>query len=161
MIALVAALALVGDPSVKPWPIGPGPAYRPSAGRVVATDACPRGGTFAVHLELFAERQVVVVPGGIGACSDPVRTRTPTGVVEVAAGAQRTVGDVFRVWGRPLGSHRLLSFRSALPVRAYVNGRAVAGPVSAIPLTKGAQIVLEIGGYVPPHRSFLFPEGSP
>jgi hypothetical protein len=157
VIELVAALALAGDPSVRPWPVGPGPAYRPPAGPV-QTALCPVGGTFAVHLELFAERKVVIVPAGIGACSDPVRTRTPTGIVEVAGGKRRTVGDLFRVWGQALGAHRLASFRSASPVRAYVNGRAVAGPVSAVPLTKNAQIVLEIGGYVPPHRTFLFPE---
>jgi hypothetical protein len=26
-----------------------------------------------------------------------------------------------------------------------------------VPLTDEAQIVVEIGGYVPPHRSYLFP----
>lgn len=160
MIALIAALALAGDPSIKPWPIGPGAAYRPAAGRVVATDGCPPGGTFAVHLELFAERMAVVVPAGIGACSDPVRTRTPTGIVEVSSGPPKTVGDLFRVWGQPLGSHRLASFASTSAVRAYVNGRPVAGPVGTVPLTAGAEIVLEIGGYVPPHRFFLFPKGS-
>jgi hypothetical protein len=159
VIALVAALALAGDPSVKPWPIGPGPAYVPSAGRV-ETGKCPAAGTFAVHVELFAGQKVVVVPSGIGACSDPVRTRTPTGVVEVSAGKRRTVGDLFRVWGEPLGARTLASFRGS-PVRVYVNGRAVNGPASAVPLTPGAEIVLEIGGYVPPHRFFLFPKGTP
>ena len=159
MIALIAALALAADPSVKPWPIGPGATYRPSAGRVFA-DACPPDGTFSVHVELFAKQNAVVVPSGIGACSDPVRTRTPTGIVEVSSGKQRTVGDLFRVWGRPLGKHRLASFSSRSPVRAYVNGRRVVGPVSAVPLTSGAEIVLEIAGYVPPHRFFLFPKGS-
>ena len=158
MIALIAALALGGDPSVKPWPIGPSAAYRPSAGRVT-TDLCTPGG-FAVHLEIFAGRNAVVIPAGIGSCSDRVRTRTPTGVVEVSSGSRQTVGDLFRVWGRPLGSHRLVSFSSRSPVRAYVNGRAVVGAVSAVPLTAGAEIVLEIGGYVPPHRFFLFPKRS-
>jgi hypothetical protein len=112
-----------------------------------------------VHVELFAHRNAVVIPAGIGACEDPVRTRTPTGVVEVAGGTPRTVGAIFRVWGEPLGEHRLVSFRSPSVVRAYLNGRRAAGPPASIPLTPGAEIVLEIGGYVPPHRFFLFPKG--
>ena len=159
MIALLAAFALVVDPSVKPVPIGPTAAYRPSAGRVPATAACAPADTFRVHVELFARENAVVIPAGIGACADAVRTRTPTGVVDVAGGQRRTVGDLFRVWGEPLGEHALVSFRSASAVRAYVNGRRVAGPPSSVPLSPGAEIVLEIGGYVPPHRSFLFPKG--
>ena len=171
MIELLAALALAGagDPSVKPWPIGPGRAYRPGAaardGRPVAGHPCrPGGRRFAVHLELFAHRRVVIVPAGIGVatgCSYPARTRTPTGVVEVAAGARLDLGDLFRIWGRPLGPHRLASFRSNSPVRAYVGGRLVHRPIASVPLQPGAEIVLELGAYVPPHAFFLFPKGSP
>jgi hypothetical protein len=171
VIVLLAALALGsgGDPSVKPWPIGPGAAYRPAAavrdGRPVAGHACREGGRrFAVHVELFAHRRVVIVPAGIGvaeACSYPARTTTPTGVVEVAAGARLDLGDLFRIWGQPLGAHRLASFRSTSPLRAYVGGRLVRAPVESVPLEPGAQIVLELGAYVPPHTFFLFPKGSP
>ena len=160
MIALLAAVALAGDPSVKPVPIGPGAAYKPSPGRVVQDSTCSSAGTFRVHVELFAGRNAVVIPAGIGACSDTVRTRTPIGVFTVSTPGPRTVGDLFRVWGQPLGAHRLASFTSRSPVRAYVNGRPAAGPVTSVPLTKNAEIVLEIGGYVPPHRFFLFPKGS-
>jgi hypothetical protein len=159
VIALLAALALAVDPSVKPWPIGPTAAFRPSAGGDPFTAACPAAGTFRVHVELYADKNVVIVPAGIGACADPVRTRTPTGVVEVAVGTPHTVGELFRAWGQPLGAHRLASFRSTSAVRAYLNGRRTAGPPAAIPLRPGAEIVLEIGGYVPPHRLFLFPKG--
>ena len=151
MIELLAVLALT------PAPIGPGPAYLPSAGRPVELCAGPAG--FAVHLELFANRRAVVIPAGIGSCSDSARTRTPTGVFEVAHSGL-VLGDLFRIWGQPLTAHRLLSFRSSTPVRAYVNGRAVGGLVSSIPLRPGAEIVVEIGGYVPPHAFFLFPKGS-
>jgi hypothetical protein len=169
VIELLAAVALAGDPSVKPWPIGPGAAYRPPAaardGRPIAGHACRAGGNrFRIHLELFAHQRVVIVPAGIGVasgCSYPARTRTPTGVVEVAAGARLDLGDLFRIWGQPLGAHRLASFRSTTPVRAYVGGRAVRGPVSSIPLEPGAQIVLELGAYVAPHSFYLFPKGSP
>ncbi len=170
MIPLLAAFALGigGDPSIRPWPIGPGPAYRPVAaaldGRPVAGRACVSGGRrFQVHLELYANRRVVIVPPGIGVaagCSYPARTRTPTGVVEVTRGSRLDLGDLFRLWGQPLGAHRLASFRSTAPVRAYVGGRRVRGPVAGIRLEPGAEIVLELGGYVPPHRFFLFPKGS-
>jgi hypothetical protein len=102
---------------------------------------------------------VIVVPRGSasrGSCVCPVRL-TPTGVVEVARGTKLSVGDLFRVWGRRLGVRGLLSFHSASPVRAYVGGERFDGPPASVPLTPGAQIVLELGAYVPPHPSFLFP----
>lgn len=103
---------------------------------------------------------MVIIPSGIGragACDYPLRTRTPIGVVEVAWGARVTIGDLFRLWGQPLAQHRLASFRSPRPLRAYVGGKLVRGDVARVPLTPKAQIVIELGAYVPPHRSFLFP----
>ena len=166
MIALaLLALAIGGDPSVHPWPIGPGPRYRPPAQQL---DGGPVGSlrcgaarpVFPAHVELFVNRRVVIVPAGIGRtgrCDYTLRTRTPIGVVEVARGARATIGDLFRLWGQPLGRHRLASFKSQRPLRVYVAGRLVRGDVSRVPLTPKAQIVLELGAYVPPHRSFLFP----
>src|SRR5438045_3808060 len=79
-------------PPVYPWPIGPGPRYQPPAtnravleGKPVGGMRCASGKRFAVHIELFARRKVIVVPPGIGVarrgCSYPVRTKAPTGVV--------------------------------------------------------------------------------
>ena len=51
-------------------------------------------------------------------------------------------------------------FTSRSPLRAYVDGKLVRGPAGAIPLTPHAQIVLELGGYVPPHPFFLFAGGD-
>ena len=183
MIALAVGLALAVDPSVKPWPVGVGPGYRPPAATATVTAGASvnglrcsvNGKTFPVHVELFANRRVVAIPAGIGVarpyrttlgavdpqgCSYPVKTLTPTGIVDVAKGMRLTVGDLFRVWGQPLGPRRLGSFASREPVRAYLGGRIVRGAASSIPLTSGEEIVLEIGGYVPPHPSFLFPKGS-
>lgn len=147
MIALLAAAALT------PTPIGPGAAYRPVAGRPPVT--CSDRPVARVHVELFANGRAIVIPAGIGACSDPVRTRAPTGVVELARG-KLVLGDLFRVWSRPLDRHHLLSFSSRSPVRVYVGGRPVAA-LRSVPLTPGAEIVVELGAYVPPHSSFLFP----
>jgi hypothetical protein len=107
---------------------------------------------------------VIVVAQGIGrsrTCSYPVRTSAPTGVVEVARGARLTVGDVFLLWRQPLTRHRLASFRSRTPVRAYVAGRRFRGDASSVPLIPRAQIVIELGRYVAPHRFYLFAKGTP
>jgi hypothetical protein len=125
-----------------------------------------------MHIELFARRQVVIVPAGIGVappvthdgaairggrCSYPVRTLEPTGVVEFDPTRRPTVDDLFAVWGRRLSRSQLLSFRGHL--RAYVGGRRRLGSPGKIPLGRHAEVVLEVGGYVPPHRLFLFGPG--
>jgi hypothetical protein len=161
VIALLSALLL----TVHPWPVGPGPRYQPPAGAHSGPGlVCgPEKPSFRVHLELFAGRKVVVLPAAIGVgsgCVYPLSTVGPDGVISVARGGTLTVGDLFRVWGQPLGVHSLAGFASSTPVRAYVAGRRVTGPVAAIRLTPHAQIVLELGGYVPPHPFFLFPGGS-
>jgi hypothetical protein len=137
-----------------PTPIGPGAAYRPQAGRPII--ACASSPVAAVHVELFANRRAIVIPAGIGSCADSLRTRTPTGVVELTRRAL-VLGDMFRVWGQPLGPHRLLSFRSSEAVCSYINGRRAKVSPDSIPLKPGEEIVLELGGFVPPHTSFLFP----
>ena len=159
MIALLLAL------SVHPWPVGPGPRYQPPAGSNPAPGlVCgARAPSFRVHLELFAGRRVVIVPAGIGSgsgCTYPVSTAGPDGIVSVARGRTLTVGDLFRVWGQPLGPHSLAGFTSRTPMRAYVAGRLVHAPVASIRLAPRAQIVLELGGFVPPHPFFLFPGGG-
>ena len=160
---------IVLDPSVLPMPVGPGAAYRPAAiardGRPVGRLACgPAGRTFRVHLELFANRRVVIVPTGVGVgrtgCVYPARTHTPTGVIEVATDSKLRLADVFRIWGRRLRPRSLASFSSAAPVRAYVGGRRFVGRPADVPLTPNAQIVVELGPYVPPHPSFVFPVRS-
>src|SRR5207245_10093727 len=148
------------------------------AGQPIGTLTCGPESTvrFRVHLELFANRLVLLVPAGIGVapplrrdhayvlggrCSYPLRTREPTGVVEVAASRPLRLGDLFRVWGQPLGARRLAGFRAARSVLAFVNGRRIGGNPRAIALRRHDEIVLEIGGYVPPHSSYLFPRLLP
>ena len=178
-LASVAPPPIAGEPSVRPWPVGPGGRYRPgaataavTAGRPVARFRCAApGAAFPVHLEIFADRRVVVVPAGIGVaapflragavvvplgCVYPVSTRAPTGVVEVARGLRLSLADLFRIWGQPLGRARIASFRARTPVRVYLDGQRVSGPVGAITLRPRSEIVLELGGYVAPHPFFLF-----
>ena len=166
-----------------PTPIGVTPEYRlPASGaavraaRPVAGLACSRTSPlgFRFHLELFARKLVVLVPAGIGIapplrregahvlggrCSYPLRTREPTGVIEAASARPLRLGDVFRVWGQPLSPRRLAGFRTAQHVLAFVNCRRYLGDPRTIALRRHDEIVLEIGGYVSPHRSYLFPKG--
>ena len=160
---------IASPPPVYPWPIGVGPRYHPTAynatataGRPIGTLRCAKSGaSFAVHVELFARRQVVIVPPSIGVgprdCTYPLSTNAPTGVVHVTRHGL-TLGDLFRVWRRRLTSSALLSFRD--PVSVFVGGRRWHGEPGAVPLTKHAEIVLEVGGYVAPHPSYLFLKGD-
>jgi len=129
-----------------------------------------------VHVELFARGRVVIVPAGIGVarpwarsgayvlprgCSYATRTLEPTGVIEVRRGSHLTLGDFFRIWGQPLSATRLAGFKTtgSAPVRAYVAGRRWRGSLRSIPLRRHAQIVLELGPFITPHRAFLFRPG--
>jgi len=164
-------------------PIGRGPAFElstgaradrgaPIAGLRCAASASPWQDA---HVEVFARGRVLILPPGIGVarprhavgaavrggrCSYPVRTTDPTGVVRYRRGRGLRLGDVFAVWGQPLGRHRVCGFRSRGAVRVYVGGRRVAGPPGAVPLRPHAEIVVEIGRYVPPHHFYVFAAGK-
>jgi hypothetical protein len=178
-VLALATSASAGDPI--PTPIGVGPRFHPGPTSPAVARARPAGGLACgaavrkrvrAHVELFARRRVVIVPAGIGVapplvlrngfvargrCSYPIRTVEPTGVVEVDAALGATVGDLFAVWGRRLAPNRLLTFSGR--VQAFVAGKRWHRDPRRIPLRRHAQIVLEVGGYVPPHRSYLFGEG--
>jgi hypothetical protein len=190
-------------PSYIPLTVGPGSRYRPplapippippisgssASGRPVpgtpatgaAESGCDRtlGRRFGVHVELFANRHVVLIPAGIGVAA-PVVTRgvvtggrcyqrlvtlDPTGVVRIAApaspspaGTPVTLGDLFALWGQPLDPTRLASF-TGHRVEAFVDGHPVGNP-AAIRLRRHDEVVLETAGHVVPHRSYRFPGG--
>jgi hypothetical protein len=173
------------SPGLVPTPIGVSAKFhpRPLSTRVahrrpVDSLRCERRESprFGVHLELFARGRAVIVPAGIGiappwrvvrphvlegVCSYAARTRTPIGVIEVKAGSRRTLGELFDIWGQPLGLRRLAGFRTSArePVRGYVDGVRWRGSLRAIPLRRHAAIALELGQYVPPHPTFRFGMG--
>jgi hypothetical protein len=155
-------------------PIGRGPRFQPAnAGTVTGRCSPTLGARDQVHVELFGANRVVLLAAGIGtrsprrfsdgrlvraACFGDVVTLDPTGTVYLRTGTRRlTLGDLFDVWGQRLTTTRIASFSGIAPVRAYVNGRVRAGNPRQIPLTAGAEIVLEVGPHVPPHRHFPFP----
>jgi len=183
VIALLLAGLLLAGPI--PTPIGLGARYHPAATSRAVAAAAPIAGLrcsrrkrppFGVHLELFANGRVVIVPAGIGIspplervgayvfggrCSYAARTREPTGVVEVAKGSSLLLRHLFAIWGQPLSPRRLAGFRTAGAdrVRAYVGGRRWHGAVGRIPLRRHAEIVLEVGPFIPPHAMYRFRKG--
>src|SRR4051794_11943832 len=113
MRRLLAAVLLAAP---IPTPIGFGPRYQLAPGPPLHTRlACARVAAprQLAHVELFANRLVLLLPKSIGVagrCSYPVRTTTPFGVVEYVAAARPTLGDLFDVWGQRLSRRRLASF---------------------------------------------------
>jgi hypothetical protein len=160
-------------------PIGVGPRFQPAPpppSRRVSDCRRARGSRFGAHLELFAADRVVLVPTGIGVgrpwrtlagritsarCYGPVATLEPTGLIIVRAGTRAVLGDLFRAWGEPLGARRMGDFTAGAGKRvaAFVGGRRWRGAPEAIPLVRHAVIVLEVGPFVPPHRTYAFPNG--
>jgi hypothetical protein len=103
-------------------------------------------------------RQGVYVLGG--ACSYPLRTLEPTGVIRIDRGLPRRVlslGTLFAIWGEPLSRSRLATFTGR--VLTFLDGHPWHGSPSAVPLTRHAQIVIEIDGFLPPHPRYEFPLG--
>lgn len=140
-----------------PTPIGFGPRYQPPpAIHAPCANASLQTGA-RMHLELFANRFGVVIPARIGVrgprCRASIWTTEPTGVIRFVRRA--TLGDLFAVWGRRLSATRLLSFRASVSV--YRNGRRLCGDPRRVPLVAGDEVVVEVGGFIPPHRSYRFP----
>jgi hypothetical protein len=166
-----------------PTPIGVGPRYRIDPTSPAVARAAPVGRFTCLgadrrrevaHVELFANGLVLLLPPGIGMapplrragasvtgarCSYAIRTTQPTGVLEVIAATRPTLGDAFAIWGQPLSRRRLAGFtaRGGDEVKAWVGGRRWRGDVRSIPLRRHAQIVVELGGFVPPHTTYRFP----
>jgi hypothetical protein len=128
-------------------------------------------------VELFGAGMVVIVPAGIGtkpprmltsgrissaSCYGDLVTLEPTGLVLVRPRARLTLSDLFRAWGKPLSARALAGFiaPSGSRVLVFVDGRRWTRSPGTVPLTPHAEIVLEVGPYVPPHRSYTFPPGT-
>jgi hypothetical protein len=152
-------------------PIGRGPRFQPPD-RGQPTGQCtePLGNREQAHLEIFGSNRVVILAAGIGtraprkfrdgrvvaaACFGDLVTIDPTGTVYFRAGHRLTLGQVFDAWGQRLTATRIASF-SGGRVRAYVDGHPRNGDPRTIPLTPGAEIVIEVGPRVPPHTHFPF-----
>jgi hypothetical protein len=130
-----------------------------------------------VHVEVFAANRVLLIPAGIGTrpprrysagrissarCYGGPVTLDPTGLVLIRSGSHPVLADLFSAWGEPLTTRRLASFSASIGanVAVFVNGRRWRGSPGSVPLAPHSEIVLEVGPYVPPHRSYMFPPGT-
>jgi hypothetical protein len=159
-------------------PIGVGPRFHPPVSGQVSGSCEPTlGPRDGVHVEVFAANRVLLLPAGIGTrpprasldgritaahCYGALVTLDPTGVVLVRPGARLTLGTLFGSWGEPLSRTRLASFTAAArtEVSVFIDGKPWPGAPAAVPLTRHAEIVLEVGPHVPPHSSYTFPSGT-
>lgn len=159
-------------------PIGLGPRFEPGVTGSVFGACRPRlGRRIGVHVELFAANRVMLIARGIGTepprrlfagriagarCYGALVTLDPTGVVYLRPGTHATMGDLFVSWGQPLSRTRLASFTAGAhaEVQVFVDGRRRPGDPRRVPLTPRAEIVLEVGPHVPPHRTYTFPPNS-
>jgi hypothetical protein len=172
------AVGLPRDLVRESRPIGRGPRFQPRVTGPIPGRCLPRlGHRSGVHLEAFAENRVVIVPAGIGTraprtffagriagarCYGALVTIDTTGLLLIRPGARLTVGDLFRAWGQPLSEHRLASFTSphGSTVSVFIGGVRTHVSPGSVPLTPHAEIVLEVGPYVPPHASYTFPPAT-
>ena len=127
-------------------------------------DACTAGrvADSAAHVELFAHGRALLIPVGVGVghgCRRSLWTTEPTGVIHMSGG-EATLGRLFAIWGQPLSHNRLAGFTAAGPVRVYVDGVRIHEPPQSVALRPHSEVVVELGGYVPPHRFYIFPEGT-
>jgi hypothetical protein len=129
------------------------------------------------HLTIFVNGQPRQVPASIGIpgakaqttpqgsfinsgkCFYWLHTHAADGIVHIESPVQRTyvLGDFFDEWGQPLGPNQVG------PVAGHVtvmyNGKLYQGNPRDIPLTKHAQIQLEVGKPLVAPESIRFPNG--
>jgi hypothetical protein len=159
-------------------PIGRGPRFHPPAtGPVIGPCSNRLGPRFGVHVEVFAANRVVLIAAGIGtrrpwrlsagrivgaSCFGALVTVEPTGVVLIRPGSLLSLAGLFHSWGQPLSETRLAGFMAqpGQRVTTFIDGRRWTGQPGQVRLVRHAEIVVEVGPFVPPHRSYTFPPGT-
>jgi hypothetical protein len=129
------------------------------------------------HLAIFvrgAARQVpqgIGIPGALsedtpagsfvasGTCFYWLHTHAADGIIHIESPVERvfTLGELFDVWGQPLGAERVGSATG--PVTALYNGQRDESDPRDIPLTAHAQIQLEVGRPLVAPMEIEFPSG--
>ena len=125
------------------------------------------------HLALFVNGKQYQIPkllGGTptasGGCLYWIHTHDASGIIHIEApqvvapegNGFYTLGDLFDIWGQPLGPNGVASFTG--PVTAYVDGQPYTGDLHDLSLTARKQIVLEVGQPVVPPPNYQFPAGD-
>jgi hypothetical protein len=129
------------------------------------------------HLTIFVNGSPRQVPAGIGIpgaraqntpqgsfvssgnCFYWLHTHAADGIIHTESPVQRTytLGDFFDEWGQPLGPGQVGSAKGH--VTAIYNGRLYQGNPRDIPLTRHAQIQLEVGTPLVAPVSIIWPSG--
>jgi hypothetical protein len=110
-----------------------------------------------------APRTVVPTAGGAfvagGTCFSWLHTHAADGIIHIESPVQRAfaLGEFFDVWKQPLGRRRVGSTTGR--VTAFLDGRPYHGNPRDIPLTRHAQIQLDIGRPAVAPVSGRFPQG--
>jgi hypothetical protein len=164
--------------SLQARPIGHGADFHlPATGPVIAPCRRALGPRNGVHVEIFAQNRVVLLPSAIGTraplrysagriagagCYGDLVTLEPTGMVLVRRGRRPPLSELFRAWGQSLTPARVAAFPAPAGARVavYVNGRRWRGSPGSVPMSRHAEIVLEAGPHVPPHAAYTFPPGT-
>jgi len=127
-----------------------------------------------VHLQILYDGVAVPVPAGIGVgrpwgfdstgfiatggCFASLHIHDTTGVVHITTPEEKsfTLGQLFEVWGEPLGPGSALGYNGSLVV--LVNGERVDGDPREVILENFENIVLELGKppTVPPPPFYNF-----
>jgi hypothetical protein len=107
--------------------------------------------------------QVTPTPTGpfvaAGGCFYWLHTHAADGIIHIESPVQRTytLGDFFDVWGQRLTATRVGAISG--PVTALYNGHVFRGNPREVPLTKHAQIQLEVGRPLIAPVEISFPAG--
>jgi hypothetical protein len=96
---------------------------------------------------------------GSGKCFYWLHTHAADGIIHTESPVQRTytLGDFFDEWGQPLGPSQVGPAKGH--VTAIYNGQAYHGNPRDIPLTKHAQIQLEVGTPLVAPEKITWPSG--
>ena len=129
------------------------------------------------HLTVFVNGSARQVPAGIGipgaqgqntptgtfigsgTCFYWLHTHAADGIIHIESPVQRTytLGQFFNEWRQPLSAHQVGPATGK--VTALYNGHVYLGDPGDIPLTKHAQIQLEVGSPLVAPEKITFPNG--
>ena len=129
------------------------------------------------HLTVFVDGTARQIPYGVGianaqasttsvgpyvaagSCFYWLHTHAADGIIHIESPVQRTftLGNFFDVWGQKLSSNEVGPVGG--PVTALYNGQVFRGNPRDIPLTKHAQIQLEVGRPLVAPVAIRFPAG--
>jgi len=96
---------------------------------------------------------------GGGSCFYWLHTHAADGIIHIESPIERTytLGDFFDIWGQRLGPARVGPVAGR--VTAIYDGRLFGGNPRDIPLTRHAQIQLEVGAPLVSPSAIAFPQG--